>query len=213
MLKRQRFRFLSNKAISIIFIALNYQSPFRAFSFFLFDNCQKSRVKPSEKAVKVFLRDFSSRVYGIFTGFFDVKLKNCWKPAENLKSSRLWRDFFSRNHVPFRGLQKQKASQAVFGGASWPLKLRVCPRAWKPEKVKPSKSASDQPQLTPASSRKNSRRRQSEKTVEKTQFLSSSGVDFSPNQRHHYTRSRKGQGFNKGFKEPTPTAKRKKIKN
>ena len=111
MLKRQRFRFLSNKAISIIFIALNYQnyqSPFRAFSFFLFDNCQKSRVKPSEKAVKVFLRDFHSRVYGVFTGFFDVKLRTCLKPAEKLKSSRLWRDFFSRNHVPFAVFKNKK---------------------------------------------------------------------------------------------------------
>ena len=117
---------------SIIFIALSYESPFRAFYFFPFslfcENCQKSLRKPPKASQAVFA-GFSQQSLRDFYGIFRSEAENLLKTAEKLKSSRLWRDFFSRNHVPFRGLQKQKASQAVFGGASWPLKLRVCPRA------------------------------------------------------------------------------------
>ena len=163
MLKRQRFRFLSNKVISIIFITLivlSYQGPFRAFYFFLFDNCQKSLRKSSQ---------------GVFAGFLQQSLRDFYKIIRG-EAEKLLKNW----------------SQAVFGGASWPLKLRGCPIAWKNEKVKSSKQASGQ---APTSPNQLQKKQQGQKTVEKTQFLSSSGVDFSPNQRHHYTRSRKGQGF------------------
>ena len=79
MLKRQRFRFLSNKVISIIFITLivlSYQGPFRAFYFFLFDNCQKSLRKSSQGVFAGFLQQSLRDFYKIIRGEAEKLLKN-----------------------------------------------------------------------------------------------------------------------------------------